>query len=102
MRDLPALLRAAERRVNAHVWPNAGADSHLASIPADRDTDTDLLLLEAANRIATLEAALATFLVWNGTDYADDESRESALVGICEEAYALISAPASETKGDQG
>ena len=62
MRNLPQLLRDAERRVNAHVWPNrpetAGADDHLASIPANRDTDTDLLLIEAADRIEALEAAL--------------------------------------------
>lgn len=59
-RNLPQLLRDAERRVNAHVWPNraAGHDAHLASIPANRDTDTDLLLIEAANRIEKLEAAL--------------------------------------------
>lgn len=54
-RKLPELLRAAERRINAHVWPNApenrGADAHLASIPANPDTDVDLLLMEAANKI---------------------------------------------------
>jgi hypothetical protein len=48
-------------------------------------------------RIAQFEAVLTKFLVWNGTDYADDESRERALVGICEEAYVLIPASASET-----
>lgn len=62
MRNLPELLRSAERRVNAHVWPNRaetiGADAHLASIPANRDTDTDLLLIEAADRIEQLETAL--------------------------------------------
>lgn len=60
MRNLPQLLRDAERRVNAHVWPNhrPGADAHLASIPANRDTDTDLLLGEAADRIEEMEAAL--------------------------------------------
>jgi hypothetical protein len=52
---------------------------------------------EARNkRIAALEAALTAFLVWNGTDYADDETREYALVGICEDAYNLVPASASE------
>lgn len=62
MRNLPQLLRDAERRVNAHVFhqngKGMGRDSHLASIPANRDTDTDLLLIEAANRIEKLEAEL--------------------------------------------
>jgi hypothetical protein len=48
-------------------------------------------------RIAQLEAALTKFLVWNGTDYDSDELRDYALTGICEEAYALIPASASET-----
>ena len=56
-RDLPALLRAAERRVNAHVWPQPGRDDHLASIPANRDTDTDLLLLEAADKLERIQTA---------------------------------------------
>jgi hypothetical protein len=57
---LSPLLRAAERRVNAHCWPNApenqGADSHLVSIPANLDTDTDLLLGRAADEIDRLWA----------------------------------------------
>jgi hypothetical protein len=62
-RDLPKLLREAERRVNAHLWPrrNPGADAHLASIPANRDTDTDLLLCEAADVceiVATIDRRL--------------------------------------------
>jgi hypothetical protein len=61
VRNLPELLRAAERRVNAHVWPNRpetrGADDHLASIPANRDTDTDLLLIEAADKIERIQTA---------------------------------------------
>lgn len=61
MRNLPELLRAAERRVNAHVWPDRletrGADAHLASIPANRDTDTDLLLIEAADKIERIRDA---------------------------------------------
>lgn len=77
MRDLPELLRAAERRVNAHVWPTRSAqqDDHLASIPANRDTDTDLLLMEAAERIEKLEAAgdrLAHLLLFK--DHAADLS----------------------------
>lgn len=68
MRNLPQLLRDAERRVNAHVWPNRpetlGRDSHLVSIPANRDTDTDLLLIEAADRIRDLEASLNS--LWPG------------------------------------
>lgn len=60
-RNLPELLRAAERRVNAAVWPNRaetiGADAHLASIPANRDTDTDLLLIEAADKLERIQAA---------------------------------------------
>jgi len=41
-------------------------------------------------RIRELEALLTKFLVWNGTDYEDDEKREYDLVGICEEAYQLL------------
>jgi hypothetical protein len=51
---LPRLLREAERRVNAHVFNGAG-DSHLASIPANYDTDTDLLLIRAADEIERLQ-----------------------------------------------
>lgn len=57
MRNLPLLLREAERRVNAHVWPQPGHDDHLASIPANVDTDTDLLLLEAADKIERIQSA---------------------------------------------
>jgi hypothetical protein len=54
-RSLPKLLREAERRVNAHVFKTAG-DSALASIPANRDRDVDLLLIEAADEIERLQA----------------------------------------------
>lgn len=61
VRNLPELLRAAERRVNAHVWhaapENQGADSHLVSIPANRHTDTDLLLIEAADSLERIRTA---------------------------------------------
>jgi hypothetical protein len=49
-RSLPKLLREAERRVNARVFRTGGDDS-LASIPANRDRDVDLLLIEAADEI---------------------------------------------------
>lgn len=48
-RSLPALLRAAERRVNAHCF--TGDKQTFASIPANRDRDLDLLLCEAADEI---------------------------------------------------
>ena len=66
-RDLPKLLRDAERRVNNHVWPdrqeNFGAggatlSSPLVSIPANRDADVDLLLLDAADAIEIILAML--------------------------------------------
>lgn len=57
-RDLPKLLREAERRVNARVFKTGGDDS-LASIPANLDRDVDLLLMEAANVIERLRAACA-------------------------------------------
>lgn len=82
MRNLPQLLRAAERRVNAHVWPNRldnqGADAHLASIPANRDTDADLLLIEAADRIEAMEKLLRESQVSIGRDW---RQRRDALVG---------------------
>lgn len=53
-RDLPKLLRDAERRVNAHVFKTGGDDS-LASIPANLDRDVDLLLMEAALEIELLQ-----------------------------------------------
>lgn len=53
-RNLPQLLRDAERRVNAHVFKRGGDDS-LASIPADLDRDVDLLLMEAALEIELLQ-----------------------------------------------
>lgn len=59
-RSLPKLLREAERRVNAHVW---GDRRSVVSIPADRDRDVDLLLMEAA---ATIEAL--SNHVFNGQD----------------------------------
>lgn len=46
--ELPKLLREAERRVNNHVWGDRGA---IVSIPADRNRDVDMLLLEAADAI---------------------------------------------------
>lgn len=59
-RNLPNLLREAERRVNQHVW---GDRRSLVTIPADRNGDVDLLLLEAA---ATIEAL--SNHVFNGQD----------------------------------
>lgn len=56
-RDLPKLLREAERRVNAHVFKRGGDDS-LASIPANRDRDVDLLLMEAAERLEKADALI--------------------------------------------
>lgn len=50
-RSLPALLREAERRVNRHVWGDRRA---IVSIPARRDEDVDLLLMEAAEEIERL------------------------------------------------
>ena len=50
------------------------------------------------DRVTELESIVTKFLAWNGTDYADDEAREYALVGICEEAYALI--PYSQSDGE--
>ena len=58
-RNLPKLLRAAERRVNAHVFRTGGDDS-LASIPANLDRDVDLLLMEAAGELERLSAGLLT------------------------------------------
>lgn len=57
-RNLPLLLRDAERRVNAHVFRRGGDDS-LASIPANVDRDVDLLLMEAAAEIERLTEAVA-------------------------------------------
>jgi hypothetical protein len=56
-RSLPKLLRDAERRVNARVFRTGGDDS-LASIPANRDRDVDLLLMEAAERLEQAEALI--------------------------------------------
>jgi hypothetical protein len=61
LRNLPALLRAAERRVNAHVF-RTGGDDTLASIPANLDRDVDLLLMEAANEIEQLRAYIEDIL----------------------------------------
>jgi len=56
---------------------------------------------EAAQaRIRELESVVTKFLDWNGTDYADDEAREYALVGICEEAYTLIPHSQSDREAD--
>lgn len=52
-RNLPELLREAERRLNQFLFHGASPD--FARIPADRDHDIDLLLVEAANEIETLE-----------------------------------------------
>lgn len=52
-RNLPKLLREAERRVNARVF-RTGGDDALASIPANRDRDVDLLLMEAADTIEAM------------------------------------------------
>lgn len=57
MRDLPKLLREAERRVNARVFNRSG-DSSLASIPANRDRDVDLLLMEAADALESANKAI--------------------------------------------
>ena len=56
-RNLPKLLREAERRVNAHVFKTGGDDA-LASIPANLDRDVDLLLMEAAAEIERLSETL--------------------------------------------
>jgi hypothetical protein len=87
-RNLPKLLREAERRVNAHVWPNSpenrGADDHLASIPANRDTDTDLLLIEAAERIEALEIAQRT-----AEKRMDHESFQSRVANWMMETFSM-------------
>jgi hypothetical protein len=95
-RNLPQLLREAERRVNAHVWPNrtdtAGHDAHLASIPANRDTDTDLLLIEAAEHIealtADIESGFAKGAYARLQELQAKESRYDALAAELAEANA--------------
>ena len=52
-RDLPALLREAERRVHGNVFANAGIT--LVSVPADPDHDVDVLLIEAADCIEAMQ-----------------------------------------------
>lgn len=56
-RNLPELLRDAETRLNAHVFHKEG-DSALVSIPANRDRDVDLLLMEADAEIERLTREL--------------------------------------------
>lgn len=58
---LPTLLREAERRVNQHIWGDKRA---LVSIPAVPDRDVDILLLEAAEEIERLHAALGMDQPW--------------------------------------
>jgi hypothetical protein len=62
-RNLPTLLRDAERRVNARVFKTGGDDA-LASIPANRDRDVDLLLMEAANLIEHRDRQVAAIVTW--------------------------------------
>lgn len=57
-RNLPELLRDAERRLNAHIFKRGGDDA-LASIPANPDRDVDLLLMEAAAEIERLRSLLS-------------------------------------------
>lgn len=57
LKALPELLRAAERRVNRHIF---GHGASLASIPANRDHDVDLLLVEAAKAIEDVLAERET------------------------------------------
>ena len=66
-RNLPRLLREAERRVNAHVFRRGGDDA-LVSIPANPNRDVDLLLMEAAAEMERLQAIeiLARELVTTG------------------------------------
>lgn len=52
LQALPELLRAAERRVNKHLFGrDCGDSATLASIPANPDHDVDLLLIEAAQAL---------------------------------------------------
>lgn len=67
-RDLPKLLREAERRVNKFLFE--GARPSFASIPARPDRDVNLLLVEAADEIERLtreNAALTELYVEGGT-----------------------------------
>jgi hypothetical protein len=74
-------LREAERRVNAHAFKGVG-DSHLVSIPADVDTDTDLLLIRAAAEIELLRD-LATNL-----ESSRDWWKRRALAGVSVPPFA--------------
>jgi hypothetical protein len=74
-RNLPQLLRDAERRVNAHVFKRGGDDS-LASIPANLDRDVDLLLMEAALEIELLQDREARLREKLG-------ARENATCNVC-------------------
>jgi hypothetical protein len=87
--------KLADMTADYHRWHQAYCDAkYPESVPLSWQ-QTAAALKVAESRIAALEAALTNFLVWNGTDYADDEAREYALVGICEEAYALLPVAAS-------
>jgi hypothetical protein len=87
--------KLADMTADYHRWHQAYCDAkYPESVPLSWQ-QTAAALKVAESRIAALEAALTNFLVWNGTDYTDDEAREYALVGICEEAYTLLPVAAS-------
>lgn len=101
-RNLSKLLRDAERRVNAHVFKTGGDDS-LASIPANRDRDVDLLLMEAAEKLDLLSGALETLLPGLVLDlrYADlDDDKDAMQSRIETVTEALAAMNAVSASGD--
>jgi len=65
--ELLGLLREVERRVNRHVFHRE--PQTFASIPANRDRDLDLLLMEAADTIEGQQAKIDALML----EYCPDE-----------------------------